>query len=668
MKQFIQSGLFIMLISIQSIQGQTKSSTLIKLPGDTTLPSTEVQLRKIASNEKGNFSYRVEDYFSKPQVSEFQLSPDGKFISFRQKDEYGQRDLYVKNIKTGSTIKVLTEHKELIRQYSWINNNRIIYLQDKGGDENYQLFAINRDGTGSKALTPFPKVRVSILQQLKNDTNSLIIEMNLNNPEIFEPYHLNTLTGKIKNLFKNTDKKNPASSFDFDRNGILRAYNIRYNGTQNKLMYKALNDKTFRPVNTSSWKDQFLILDFDYTDPSGNNVYVLSNIDRDKSTIFLYDMKHSKVIKTLFENKSFDAGGLAFSTQRKNTIDYYTFTGERNEMVPASDYFKNLYQKFNQKFRHKAIAIVSVTDNEDKYLLAVSSDRLYQTYELYDAVKDEFTLIKDVMPQLKENDMATMHPIHFQTRDGLVIYGYLTLPNSASRENPVPLIVNPHGGPYGERDNWRFNPETQLFASRGYATLQINYRGSGGYGKAYLLKGSKQIGREMLNDLEDGIAFALQQGLINKDKIAIYGGSYGGLATLGSLVKTPALYKCAVDYVGVSNLFTFINSFPPYWKPLLKQFYEQWYNPENPQEHQIMTAVSPALNADQIKTPLLVVQGANDPRVNINESDQMVKKLRSRGFETPYLVRYNEGHGFYHEENRIALYQTMLGFFAKYLK
>ena len=272
------------------------------------------------------------------------------------------------------------------------------------------------------------------------------------------------------------------------------------------------------------------------------------------------------------------------------------------------------------------------------------------------------------MPQLREADMANMLPIHFQTRDGLTIYGYLTLPNSTSKENPVPMIVNPHGGPYGIRDRWKFNSEAQLFASRGYATLQINYRGSGGYGKNYLLKGSKQIGRNMLNDLEDGVAFVLKQGLINKDKIAIYGASYGGLATLGSLVKTPDLYKCAVDYVGVSNLFTFVNSFPPYWKPLLKQFYEQWYNPENPEEHQIMTAVSPALNVDKIKTPLFIIQGANDPRVNINESDQVVKQLRAKGLETPYMVRYNEGHGFHHEENEIALYQTMLGFFAKHLK
>ncbi|KIO76766.1 peptidase S9 [Pedobacter lusitanus] len=665
MKPLINSALFFGMICIQTVQGQDKPA---KLPGDTTLPSSKTELSNIASYEKDKFAYHVEDYFSKPKVDDFKLSPDGESISFRQKDAQGKRNLYVKNIKTGTTVKVLTEGKELIRLYLWANNNRIIYQQDKGGDENYQLFAINKDGTAGKALTPFPKVKVTTIQQLENDPNSLIIEMNLDNPEIFEPYKLNITTGKIQNLFRNTDKKNPASGFDFDKNGVLRAYTIRFNGTQNKLMYKAPGDKVFKLVNTSTWKDDFSILNFDYTDPAGNRVYVNSNIDRDKSAILLYDMKQKKVIKTLFENDHFDVSGLKISKKRKNTIDYFSYTGERSETLPVSDYFKALYHKFTSKFKDKDIEIVSVTDQEDKYLLSVSSDRLYQTYQLYDAVKDKFELVQDVMPQLKEADMAKMLPVHFQTRDGMTIYGYLTLPNGATADKPVPLIVHPHGGPYGIRDEWGFNSQVQLFASRGYATLQINYRGSGGYGKDYLLKGSKQIGRNMLNDLEDGVAFVLQQGLINKDKIAIYGASYGGLATLGSLVKTPDLYKCGVDYVGVSNLFTFINSFPPYWKPLLKQFYEQWYNPENAEEHQIMTDVSPALHVDKIQTPLFVIQGANDPRVNINESDQMVKNLRAKGLETPYLVSYNEGHGFYHEENRITLYQTMLGFFAKHLK
>lgn len=297
----------------------------------------------------------------------------------------------------------------------------------------------------------------------------------------------------------------------------------------------------------------------------------------------------------------------------------------------------------------------------------MTSDKLYGIYYLYDAVKDIFKEVFNLMPELNPNDMAEMRPIKFKSRDGLTIYGYLTIPKQA-KSGKVPLIVNPHGGPYGVRDDWGYNPETQLFASRGYATLQINYRGSGGFGKAFFLAGNKQIGRKMLDDLEDGVAYVKTLNLIDDNKIAIYGASYGGLATLGSLVKTPDLYKCGVDYVGVSNLFTFFKSFPAYWKPYLGQVYAQWYDENSAKDQEIMKKVSPALNADKITKPLFVIQGANDPRVNINESDQIVKKLRSKGFDIPYMVKYNEGHGFGHEANRIELYESMMGFFAKNLK
>jgi dipeptidyl aminopeptidase/acylaminoacyl peptidase len=326
-----------------------------------------------------------------------------------------------------------------------------------------------------------------------------------------------------------------------------------------------------------------------------------------------------------------------------------------------------LHKKFTEEFGAYDFDIVSKTDEEDKFLIYVTSDKLYGVYYLYDGVKNEFKEIFNLMPSLNPDDMAEMRPLKFTSRDGLTIYGYITIPKQAEN-NKVALIVNPHGGPYGPRDYWGFNPETQLFASRGYATLQVNYRGSGGFGKEFYLAGNKQIGRKMLNDLEDAVTYVKTLNLMDDEKIAIYGGSYGGLATLGSLVKTPDLYKCGVDYVGVSNLFTFFKSFPTYWKPYLGQVYEQWYDANSVEDQEIMKQVSPALNVDKITKPVFVIQGANDPRVNIDESDQIVKNLRDKGFDTPYMVKYNEGHGFGHEENRLELYSAMMGFFAKHLK
>lgn len=637
------------------------------MPGDQSLPSPESEFTKIASWDKNKYPYSVEDYFSKPKMTDFDLSPDGSHISYKEKNKEGKGVLCVKDIKTGLVTPVITEKEEIIRGYSWINNKRIIYMSDKGGDENTQIFAVNIDGTNAKALTP-AKVKAEFNSTVKSDENSIIILMNKDNPEVLDPYRLNIVTGKLVKLLDIRDNKKPILSYDFDENGRLRAYTRKVEGTIDELMFRSSGETEFRLVKTTNWKDNFSIIDFDYSDKTGNRVYVASNLNRDKVAIQLYDMKENKVLKTLFEHPDYDASSLSISAKGGHEVNYYSYYGDKREIVPVSDAYKKLNKRFEQQFKGYGINVESTDKNEDKYLLKVYSDKLYGTYYLYDTVKDEFEKIIDIMPQLVEKDMAARLPISFQSRDGITIHGYLTLPQGAGPDHQVPLIVNPHGGPYTVRDTWGFNPETQLFASRGYATLSVDYRGSGGYGKNFAQKGYKQIGRNMLNDLEDGVKYVISQGSILKDKIAIYGGSYGGLATLGSLVKTPDLYACAVDYCGVSNLFSFKASFPPYWKPLMKQVDEQWYNEENAEEKQIMTAVSPALNSDKITRPLFVIQGANDPRVNINEADQMVKGLRARGVEVPYLVRYNEGHGFQHEENRIVMYKAMLGFFARYLK
>jgi len=407
---------------------------------------------------------------------------------------------------------------------------------------------------------------------------------------------------------------------------------------------------------------------FDYTSENKHDAFVMSNLENNTAEIILYDLEKKQTIKKVYANNTFDVGGMSRSRLRDYEVDYYYYNGEKSVVIPVSDSFKAIHSKMAAEFKVKSFSITGKTDNEDKYLIWVYSDKLYGVYYMYDVKSDKFSKVFDLMPQLKEQDMAEMRPIKFKSRDGLALYGYLTIPKEAADGKKVPLIVNPHGGPYGPRDDWGFNPETQLFASRGYATLQINYRGSGGYGKEFSMAGNKQIGRKMLNDLEDGVAYAKSLGMIDENRVGIYGASYGGLATLGSLVKTPDLYTCGVDYVGVSNLFTFFKSFPPYWKPYLGQVYEQWYDENSPEDQKIMKAVSPALNVDKITKPLFVVQGANDPRVNIDESDQVVENLRERGYDVPYMVKYDEGHGFGHEANRIELYESMMGFFAKHLK
>lgn len=642
--------------------------TKLEKPGDVSLPSSEADIQKLIDQGKGNYTYAVDDYFKKPASFGFQLSPNGKYISYQEKDDKGKNHVYVKETTSGTITRAIEEKEELIKGYGWINDERLVYVMDKGGDENFHLYATDINGGNTKDLTPYDGVQASILNMLKEQKDYIIVSMNKDNKQVHEPYKINVVTGESEKLYTNDDVTNPIVGYDFDKDGKLRAYAKMKNGTTTQLYFKLDDAPDFHLASESKWDEGFGIVAFNYASPNPDDAYMTTNLDSDKTRIVLYDFKAKKILKEVYSNKDYDASMIGLSRKRNWEIDYLGYVGEKVQIVPVSATFKQIYSQLEKQFSGYQYTIVGKTDDEDKWLIVVQSDKLYGKYYLYDIQSDKATLLYDLMPQLKEGDMAVMKPITFKSRDGLTIHGYITLPKAALEGKKVPLIVNPHGGPQGVRDNWGFNFETQLFASRGYATLQVNFRISGGYGKAFLRAGFKQIGRKAMDDVEDGVKYAIAQGWVDKDNIAIYGGSHGGYATLMGLVKTPELYKAGVDYVGVSNIETFFGSIPEYWKPYMEMLQEIWYDLDNPEEAKVAKEVSPFFQLDKINKPLFVVQGANDPRVNIHESDQIVKALRAKGFDVPYLVKYNEGHGFHHEENSIEFYKAMMGFFKQHLK
>ena len=639
----------------------------VKKPGDTSLPSTEAELKALAAKETGTYKYSVKDYFAKPNSSDFQLSPKGTYMSYREKDDKLKNHVYVKNIQTGEVKRVITEGDELIRGYGWANDNRLIYIMDKGGNEDYHLFAVNIDGTNPKELTPYDGVKVNILALLKEDKDHMIISMNKNNPQVFDPYKININTGEVVQLYENTDLANPITGYEFDKDGNLRGFNRLKDGI-NAEFYYAVEPGNYKLLKSTKWDDTFGIISFDYATDYPHDAYVVSNLDTDKSEIYLYDLAKDKVIKKLFSNEDYDVSGVTLSRNRNWELDYFSYEGEKYNIIPVSNYYKKLHQRLEKEFPNYDFYLSDKTDDESQYLIYVTSDKLYGKYYSYDVAKNKIKLLFDLMPQLHEEDMAEMRPITFMSRDGVKLHGYITLPKAALAGKKVPVIVNPHGGPQGVRDSWGFNPEAQLFASRGYATLHVNFRISGGYGKEFFRSGFKQIGRKAMDDVEDGLQYVIDEGWVDGKKAAIYGGSHGGYAVLRGLTKTPDLYACGVDYVGVSNLFTFMETIPPYWAPYLPILKAVWYDPEIAEEKTIMEEVSPVFQINKIKKPLFVVQGANDPRVNIDESDQIVKALRAKGFQVPYMVKYDEGHGYHKEENRMDLYSAMMGFFAENLK
>lgn len=640
-----------------------------KLPGNTALVTSDADLQKLAALDKGGYKYKVEDYFSRPKASAFKLSPDGKYMSYREKEEgTTKRHVYVKEIATGKVTRIIEEKDELIRGYFWKNGERLLYTMDKGGNEQYHVYAVNVDGSNNIDLTPFDGVQAGVLNILKDQKDYAIVQMNRNNKQVFEPYKLNVVTGELTQLYENKDIANPIQGYDFDKDGDLRGYNRLVNGVESEQWYKDLSTDEFKLAKKMKWYDTFSIIGFNYPGKNKDEAYVLTNLDSDKTRIVLYDFKKNNVVKEVFANQDYDVSGMSRSRKRNYEIDYFSYEGEKYVISPVSDFYKDFHKRMKAQFANKECQVVDYDDDENTFLLIVQSDKLYGTYYQYDNKTKKFSLLYDLMPQLKEADMAEMRPITFKSRDGLTIHGYVTLPKAALEGKKVPLVVNPHGGPQGVRDSWGFNPETQLLASRGYATLQVNFRISGGYGKNFLKAGFKQVGRKCMDDVEDGVKYLISQGYADAGKISIYGGSHGGYATLMGLIKTPDLYACGVDYVGVSNIFTFMKSIPEYWKPYLVMLKEIWYDTDDAEEAAIAKNVSPAYNIEKIKSPLFVVQGANDPRVNINESDQIVEQLRAKGVNVPYMVKYNEGHGYSHEENSIEFYKCMLGFFAEYLK
>src|SRR5690625_2145418 len=449
-----------------------------KLPGKPDLPSSEKELRQLAAKETGTYKYTVEDYFKTPEAFSFQLSPDGKYLYYMKRRETGERDLYLQEITTQKETLLIKQEEDLIRGYYWANKDRILYMQDKGGDENYHVFGVDISGENKKELTPYDGVRINIIEPLREDKDHVIIQMNKDNIQQEEPYRLNINTGEVTKLYTVEAGDPPIAGYDFDRFGNLRAISRIVDGINTEILYNT--DREFKQLLVADFGEAFGISSFNVKDGNPDEAYVVSNLGQDKVEIQLYDLKENKKLKTLFSNDTFDVSGMSLSRKRDHDIGYFSYTGDKSIIGPVSETYKKVYDRLKKEVGDKEFFTVDRTEKEDKYLVIVTSDKIVAEYYIYDFEKDSVTLLYKRLPHFKAEDMAAMKPISFQSRDGLTIHGYITLPTNYKEGDKMPIIVNPHGGPQGIRDNWGFNPEAQLFASRGYATLHVNFRISGG--------------------------------------------------------------------------------------------------------------------------------------------------------------------------------------------
>jgi dipeptidyl aminopeptidase/acylaminoacyl peptidase len=596
----------------------------------------------------------LRDFFRNPQAAGFSISPNGKYLALLE--PWNNRlNVWVEPVEGGEAKRLTSISDRDISGVSWKGNDVVLFAKDNAGDENYHLYSVDRDGKNERDLTPFPDVRVTMVDDLEDNPTDVIIQTNQRDKQIFDAYRLNVITGKITLAAQNPGN---IQQWITDWEGKIRAATTT-DGVNTSLLYRKTEQSPWKTILTTNFKESF---DPEFFSFDNQHLFGVSNIGRDKAAAVEFDPETAKEVRVIYENPDADVGRLAYSRKRK-VLTLATYKTWKQQIVFFDRTTEDAYKYLEQQLPGFDVARVGSDKEENRFVVVLTGDRTLGSYYLYDVESKDIRKLADLGPWLHADQLAEMKPIEYQSRDGLTIHGYLTLPKGRDPKK-LPVVINPHGGPWA-RDDWEFNPEVQFLANRGYAVLQMNFRGSTGYGRKFFEASFKQWGGTMQDDITDGVNWIIRQGIADPKRVAIYGGSYGGYAVLEALVKTPDLYAAGVDYVGVSNLFTFMNTIPPYWKPQLEMMHEMVGDPAKDkdwfQEH------SPALNAGKIRTPLFVAQGEKDPRVNINESNQIVDALKKRGVTVEYLVKPNEGHGFQNEENRFAFYAAMEKFLDEHL-
>jgi dipeptidyl aminopeptidase/acylaminoacyl peptidase len=605
--------------------------------------------------------YDVREFFGNPDKTGFQISPDGKTICFMAPFER-RRNLFTVPVPADGSAPDFAKAKRLtsetardIAGYFWKGDGHILFVKDFGGDENFHVVSVDVRSAEIKDLTPIPKIRTEITDDLRDDPDHVLVQHNQRNPQIFDVYKINVKTGAATMVAENPGN---ITGWITDHKGVVRAASTT-DGVNSSLLYRATAKDPFKTILTTDFRTAVSPMFFTFDD---QNLYTLSNRGRDKIALVILNPNDGTESKPLFEHPEVDLAFATYSRKRK-VLTYAGFETAKQQRHYFDEAAKARMEKLEKLLPGFEVSITNEDKAETRFLVAATSDRTPGARYLYDDKTGKLVKLAEINPKIAAADMAMMKPVSYTSRDGLKINGYLTLPVGREAKN-LPLVVNPHGGPWA-RDSWGFNREVQFLANRGFAVFQMNFRGSTGYGRKFWEASFKQWGLKMQDDITDGVQWLVKEGIADPKRVGIYGGSYGGYATLAGVTFTPDLYAAAVDYVGVANLFTFMKTIPPYWAPFLKMMYEMVGDPEKDKE--LMTASSPVFHVDKIKTPLFVAQGANDPRVNKNESDQMVEALKKRGVVVDYMVKDNEGHGFHNEENRFDFYGAMEAFFSKHL-
>jgi dipeptidyl aminopeptidase/acylaminoacyl peptidase len=594
--------------------------------------------------------------FGNPERASPKLSPDGKLLAYLAPDKKNVMQVFVRTAGKSDDRQLTHDKKRGIRMYFWAyDGERLLYLQDTDGDENFHVYSANLKSGLVRDLTPFQGVRAAEMIVSPEHPNEVLVGLNANDRRKFDMYRVNLKSGAVE-----LDTENPGTVMSWVPDAdfkIRAALATTPQDGGNDLLVRESVDKPWKKLRHWSFEEEGGPIGFS---KDGKTLYLEGNHDANTLRLLALDLASGKE-EVLAEDGTYDIGGVLIHPTR-HTIQAVAFDRDKVEWKvldkDIAEDFKTLAEVRSGEHR------IASRDLADKtWLVAYSTDDGPATYYVYDRASRKAKKLFTTQPKLEGLSLAPMKPVSFQSRDGLTIHGYLTTPVGVEPRN-LPMVLFVHGGPWG-RDSWGFNPNAQWLANRGYAVLQVNFRGSTGYGKKFLNAGNREWAGKMHDDLLDAVEWAKRQGIADPKKIAIMGGSYGGYATLVGLTFTPDTFACGVDIVGPSNIVSLLKTIPPYWGPMKAMFAKRVGDLEK--EEEFLKSRSPLFRVDKIKAPLLIGQGANDPRVKQAESDQIVAALRKAGKTVEYVIYADEGHGFARPENRLHFFALAEQFLAKHL-
>ncbi len=599
----------------------------------------------------------VNDFFRTKDRALYRLSPNGQYLSYLKLEDKKQQ-LVIENLANGTITSVSKPEERNISFYCWVSNEDLIYYKEKeGGRFQTDLYIVNSKGTEERLLSGNDQTKIRLLEDQLIEGKFLLVTSNKRDSTVFDVYRLNIRDGKM-----DIAAKNPGNFTNWltDNKGNLRMA-MSTDGVNESVWYRENETQPFKKIITNNFKTTLWPVAF--SEQKSNTIYAISNANRDKNALVEIDCITGVEKSVLFANDTLNVVEAQYSKQR-GEMDFVVYETWKKEKHFLNGEAKRRFQNLDKLIPGTDSRVIHHDKDEKNFIIRTFTDRNPGSYYLYNAENNNLKKLSDLNPAIKEEDMCEMKPISYVTKDGFKIDGYLTLPLHLGAKN-LPLVVIPHNGP-GQRNIWGYNADVQFLANRGYAVLQVNYRGSTGYGKAFYAAGFQQWGLKIQDDIKEGVQWLIGKKVVDPQRIAIYGNGFGGLIAVNSALSNPTVYKCAGSSTGILNLFSYLKTIPPFLTSKLQMFYEIVGNPD--QDADYMRKASPVFHADKVKIPIFITQNPKDPRINGNDAVQFVKELRKLNVPVTYVEKEERTTVTDREEARKKVYTALEVFLKENLK